>query len=228
MAGKQPTVVWGRVIDFLDFETSAGLAEVSRRLRKILNDMRFGCHRCGRWMKAFDYDFEYKDDIFHLDGDAHCWYTDSGHREMYCICGAIYNFCSKCLGQSTFMQHSGYYDQILPGTDGGVTADRILGTGIDANSIFVETISSSVLRSKPGVPMLLKQYDAEGTEIRNPDIAQEDYTEFYLGDLGRKYAVSDEQIGDAVYSFALTGPDGGYGTDWYCGRCDFAYSVTDK
>jgi hypothetical protein len=110
-----------------------------------------------------------------------------------------------------------------------VSLAALPGLGIALSSIIVRQCGDTeVLRSKPGVPIQLRQTDKDGTDIELPDVDDDVYTQFYIGDLDREYAIADEYIGDTLYHFGLNGPDGGMGTHWHCKRCDFHYCVTDK
>jgi hypothetical protein len=218
------------VVGFLSVESSAALAGSSRKLRELLRKLRFGCRRCGKWLKIFseDGDSEECSGIYSLDGDAN--FYDIG-REMFCACGAIHNFCRGCYFPSTFVCHSGSACNPAPmSLSEAVALKKSPGFGVRLDSIFVIRRGSDavVFRNKPGQPMPPRRVDTNSTDIGEPDIDADDYTQFYIGDLDREYAVAEEYIGDTLYSFDLNGPDGGYGTYWHCKRCDFEYCVTDK
>ncbi len=158
---------------------------------------------------------------------------------MYCVCGAIHDFCIKCNKPSIFISHCGHADDpVTPEVDEKSVTPFLPGTGIPPESVeftiyeygdlMVSYTNTNVRRCDPKKMSQKIEDDTDDVEDDEKESYDGSGKKFFIGDLQRRYAIVREQIGDRLVEFSLTGPDGGVPTRWYCDSCDRNYGVTDK
>ncbi|MES2339216.1 MAG: hypothetical protein V4537_14075 [Pseudomonadota bacterium] len=199
-----------RFLDWCALEDCARLGGANRAL-SLVAKTRLGCRRCPAWLRPFDEDGEGT-----LRGGLHVYALNIGMigradlgPEMFCpVCGAIHDFCGRCERPSTCLGHTG----VAGRDDVTMASASIPGRGIDMASITFldddDEFEISILR--PGGELVDKK------------------CAFYVGDLGRPYAIRFERIGSRLMEFSLTGPNGGQPVFWRCVPCARTYGVTDK
>jgi hypothetical protein len=191
-------------------EDCARLAGTSRAL-SLVAKTRLGCRRCPAWLRPFGEDgdgiLRHGRRIYALNCDMA--YPARGFGpEMFCPdCEAIYDFCVRCERPSICLGHEGAASRATVVPDATVP-----GRGIDVATIEIRDGGC----------------EHEVDVLRPGGESVDEACTFYIGDLGRAYATSYEQIGDRVMAFSLTGPNGGQPVFWRCVPCARTYDVTDK
>lgn len=246
-----PSAIWELIVDWCGHRSGSRLAAACRAIRAASLARRLGCRRCPGWLQRYDYytdgprsDVGDSSDDSDLAPDINPGIDDGTFDDFYTLfcdrCSAIYSLCRGCMRPSICLAHSGTMssdDGTVPSANDALAAGR----GVDARSVVLWDLSSGPImtRNIPRKTLIELAADSE-TELRATQFAATITTasddiantvleqKFDVEDLKRTYAVKTEIIGDLVYTFDLTGSDGGVPIYWLCIYCDKRYTTSDK